>query len=214
MENNQEYEEKNKSNEAVKNMSPLKNAVQWVGIIVFALVISLLVRGYVFEFVTVDGPSMQNTMFSGQRLMVYKLGYSISFPERGDIVVFKHKEGTGSVIPFADKIPIVRDIIPKQGEEDYIKRVIAVPGDRVDIRDGAVYVNQNKLPEPYAIGRTDVFQGLEFPIDSIPEGKLFVVGDNREMSSDSRMIGLVDISQVKGKAVYRIYPLDKLGIIK
>ncbi|HEY9061050.1 MAG TPA: signal peptidase I [Pseudobacteroides sp.] len=215
MENNQDYnEEKSKIDESGENMPAVKNVIQWIGIIILALFISLLVRGYVFEFVTVDGPSMQNTMFSGQRLIVYKLGYSISFPERGDIVVFKHKEGTGSVIPFADKIPVVRDIIPKQGEEDYIKRVIAVPGDRVDIRDGAIYINQNRLSEPYAIGRTYVYQGLEFPIDSIPEGKLFVVGDNREMSSDSRMIGLIDIDQVKGKAVYRIYPMDKMGILK
>jgi signal peptidase I len=215
MENNHDNEEeKIISDKSGKNMPVMKNAIQWIGIIILALCISLLIRSFIFEFVTVDGPSMQNTMFSGQRLMVYKLGYSLSFPKRGDIIVFKYKEGTNSVLPLMDKLPIVKDIIPKQDEEDYIKRVIAIPGDKVDIRDGAIYVNQNKLVEAYAIGRTNVYQGLEFPIHSIPEGKLFVVGDNREMSSDSRMIGLIDITQVKGKAVCRIYPLDKLGTLK
>lgn len=207
-------EEKIKSDEHGKNMPVMKNIIQWVGIIILALFISLLIRGLVFEFVTVDGPSMQNTMFSGQRLMVYKLGYALSFPKRGDIVVFKYKEGTNPVLPLVDKIPLINDIIPNKDEEDYIKRVIAVPGDNVDIKDGAIYVNKEKLVEPYAIGRTDVFSGLKFPIDSIPSGKLFVVGDNREMSSDSRMIGLIDISQVKGRAVYRIYPLNNMGALK
>jgi signal peptidase I len=215
MENNHNNEEeKIISDKSGENMPGMKNAIQWVGIIILALCISLLIRSFIFEFVTVDGPSMQNTMFSGQRLMVYKLGYSLYFPKRGDIIVFKYKQGTNSVLPLMDKLPIVKDIIPKQDEEDYIKRVIAIPGDKVDIKDGAIYVNQNKLVESYAIGRTNVYQGLEFPINSIPEGKLFVVGDNREMSSDSRMIGLIDITQVKGKAVYRIYPFDKLGTLK
>ena len=204
-------EGKIKSDEAGKDMPIIKNVIQWVCIVIIALLISLLIRGYVFEFVTVEGPSMQNTMFSGQRLIVYKLGYALSFPKRGDIIVFKYKEGTNTVLPLADKIPLINDIIPKDDEEDYIKRVIAVPGDRIDIRDGFVYVNGEKQSEPYAIGSTNVFSDIKFPIESIPSGKLFVMGDNREMSSDSRMIGLVDISQVKGRAVFRIYPLDQWG---
>jgi len=212
--NNDFNEEKIKSDEAGKNMPVIKNMIQWVCIVILALLISLLIRSFVFEFVTVEGPSMQNTMFSGQRLIVYKLGYALSFPKRGDIIVFKYKEGTNTVLPLADKIPVINDIIPKDDEEDYIKRVIAVPGDRVDIKDGVVYVNGEKQSEPYAIGSTHVFSEVKFPIESIPSGKLFVMGDNREMSSDSRMIGLIDISQVKGKAVFRIFPLDQLGKLK
>jgi len=215
MGNNHDYnEEKIKSEEDGKNIPVIKNMIEWVGIVILALIISLIIRSFVFEFVTVEGPSMQNTMFSGQRLIVYKLSYALSFPKRGDIIVFKYKEGTNNVLPLVDKIPVINNIIPKENEEDYIKRVIAVPGDRVDIRDGVVYVNEEKQSEPYAIGSTDVFSGLKFPIESIPSGKLFVMGDNRELSSDSRMIGLVDISQVKGRAVFRIYPLDKFGILQ
>ncbi|MDP4181117.1 MAG: signal peptidase I [Bacillota bacterium] len=205
----QKSDEQNK--ESKRKKSVLKEVLQWASVIVVALIVSLLLRSFVFEFVMVDGPSMQKTMFTGQRLVVYKLGYQFSFPKRGDIVVFKFQEGTQSEIPFLDNMPLNDKILPKKDEVDYIKRVIAVPGDKVDIRDGSVYVNDKKLVEPYAVGVTNAFSGLKFPIDKIPPNKIFAVGDNREMSSDSRMIGLIDISQVKGKAVFRIYPFDKMG---
>jgi signal peptidase I len=196
-------------NEAGRNMSIMKEILQWVQAIIFAVIVALLLRAFVFEPVYVDGPSMKDTMVTGDRLIVYKLGYVFSPPQRGDIVVLKVKEGSFSIFPFLDNILFLKKAIPNLDEIDYIKRVVGVPGDTVDIREGFVYINDEKLDEPYALGNTNKYSG-ESRI-KITEGKYFVMGDNRENSRDSRHIGLIDIENIKGKAVFRMWPLDKIG---
>jgi signal peptidase I len=118
--------------------------LQWVLVILGAFLVAILIRGFVFEFVMVDGPSMQNTLHTGERLLVYKLGYNFSPPERGDIIVFQYQKGEESFIPFLEGIPLINDLIPEKDEVDYIKRAIAIPGDEVDIRDGFIYINGKK----------------------------------------------------------------------
>ena len=104
----------------------------------------------------------------------------------------------------SDKFPV---------EIDYIKRVIGIPGDEIDIRDGYVYVNGEKLEEPYVKGKT-YKKNLEFPI-TVQKNHVFVLGDNRENSSDSRYqsLGCIDYSKIKGKATFRFWPLDKFGYL-
>ncbi len=191
----------------------LKEVLQWILVALLAFVVAIAIRAYVFEFVMVDGPSMENTLFTGQRLLVYKLGYEFSEPKKGDIIVFEFKEGTKSVIPFLDKVPIIKDIAPKKDEVDFIKRAIALPGDVVDIKDGAVYVNGVKLDEPYTVGETSPHPQMNYPV-TVPPNKIFAVGDHRNMSRDSREIGFIDIEKIKGKAVFRLYPLKNIGTLK
>lgn len=193
-----------------RNKSNFIEFLQWIEAVVIAIIIALLIRTFIFEPVMVQQMSMQNTLFEGQRLLVYKLGYYFSTPQKGDIIVFKYQDGPIAGSPFFKKVPLLGKLIPHRNELDYIKRVIAVPGDSVDIKDGYVYVNGKKLNEPYVKGITQK-RSVEFPIQKVPEHKLFVLGDNRENSSDSRVFGLIDMDSVKGKAVFRIWPLNVFG---
>jgi len=193
-------------------ISFIKELLQWIQAIALAVIIALLIRGFLFEPVYVDGESMENTLISGQRLLVYKLGYYFNEPKNGDIIVLRYQEGPGQDSVLLEKFPFLKKIIPDFQEIDFVKRVIGVPGDTVDIKDGFVYVNGVKLVEPYAKGTTYT-QHVEFPI-TIPENKVLVLGDNRLNSRDSRHIGLIDYDQIKGKAVLRIWPLKDIGLIE
>ncbi|RCX20041.1 signal peptidase I [Anaerobacterium chartisolvens] len=181
--------------------SGLREVMEWVQAILIAVVLAFLIRGFIFEQAMVEGSSMDNTLHNNQRLIIYKLGYYFSPPERRDIIILEYKQGMFKYLPF-----------PDPDEVDYIKRVIAIPGDVVDINgDGYVYVNGERLKEPYVKGVTAP-NGMVFPI-TIPEKKVFVLGDNREYSSDSRQIGLIDFDRIRGKAVYRIFPFKDWGTL-
>lgn len=174
--------------------------IQWVVSLALAVGIALLIRNFIFEPVVVSGHSMDNTLADGQRLIESKVGYYFNEPKRGDIVVLKVKEGEGKFTG-----------LPDPTELDYIKRVIGVPGDEVDLKDGYVYINGEKLDEPYAVGKT-LPKTTNFPL-KVEEGKIFVLGDNRERSSDSResKLGQVDINNLRGRAVFRFWPLNSIG---
>jgi signal peptidase I len=154
-----------------------------------ALVIALLVRGFVIEPFIVDGPSMEPTLWTGERLFVSKLTFRLGTPKRGDVVMFKY---------------------PLNPNKDYVKRVVAVGGDTVEMRLGRVYVNGQQVQEPYIH-----FAGLySMNALTVPEGTIFVMGDNRVNSEDSRDFGPVKLSLVRGKAVFRVWPLKSAGFIK
>ena len=186
-----------KSNEVAKEI------IQWLEAIVFAVLISLLIRGFIFETVLVDGPSMEDTLVSGDRLILYKLGYFFEPPKKGDVVVLQVLEGTLRYLPVLKDLPFVKRAIPDITEIDYIKRVVAVPGDTVEFKDGAVYVNGERLKEVYSKGPT---HGPNKAV-KVKENKVFVLGDNRLDSRDSREIGQIDFDKIRGKAVFRIWPL-------
>lgn len=184
---------------------------EWSMVIVAALLISMVIKAFVFSTYKVNMVSMENTLFEGHNVIVYKTGYFFNQPKHGQIIVFTHEAGQfKGVLKY---LPVANP-----GEVDYIKRVIGVPGDQIDIRDGYVYRKSPgdkdfvKLDEPYVKGLTDS-HGMELPF-TVPKDKLFVMGDNREQSLDSRQIGPVDIDSVIGHAVMRIWPLSKLGELK
>lgn len=203
----------NKSSKTIDTKNKKKNSIgrevfEWFLVIVAALLISMIIKAFIFSTYKVNMVSMENTLFEGHNVIVYKTGYFFDNPKHGEIIVFMHEEGQ---IKSLFKYLPVRN----PGEVDYIKRVIGLPGDQIDIRDGYVYRKSvgdsdfKKLDEPYTKGLTDS-HGMQLPF-KVPEDKLFVMGDNREQSLDSRQIGPIDIDAVIGKAVLRIWPFSEFG---
>lgn len=185
---------------------------KWIETIILAILIALLIRGFIFEPVIVNGVSMEDTLFSGQRLIIYKLGYFFQPPQKGDIIVLQYQKGLLSNIPILNKFGFLNRALPSAMEIDYIKRVIGLPGDEIDIKDGYVYINGAKLDEKYTKGETHK-QLMDFP-KIVPANTVFVLGDNRQNSRDSRIIGFIEYDRIKGKAVLRIWPFEDFGIIK
>jgi signal peptidase I len=159
----------------------------WVISILIAVVLAFFIRYYIVELYMVEGPSMRPTLLNGERLVVNKFIYRFKVPQRGDVLVFRY---------------------PKDPSRDFIKRVIAVPGDTIEMKDGRIFLNSQLQNEPYILERT---RG-SFPLKEVPEGHLFVMGDNRNNSEDSRFsdVGFVPYELVKGKAVVVFWPLDQL----
>ncbi|ABN51999.1 MAG TPA: signal peptidase I [Hungateiclostridium thermocellum] len=186
-----------------------KEIVKWILLIVVALFTALLLRAYVFEWVVVQGQSMENTLYNNEVLFVSKLNYDR--PKRGDIVIIQIYEGNWDYLAFFKDIPLFRTLFPSQGEVNYIKRVVGLPGDEIDIRDGYLYINGEKQQEPYTKGLT-YEQSFELP-RVVPENKVFVMGDNREYSKDSRQLGFIGFERIKGKAIFRVKPLKSFGSI-
>jgi signal peptidase I len=157
--------------------------------ILIALVLAFLVRTFVVESFMVDGRSMQPTLQHHERLFVNKLVYRIGSPDRGDIIVFRY---------------------PKDPSRDFIKRVIGLPGDEVEIRRGVLYINGEAYAEPYIL--EDDPRG--YLATEIPEGEYFVMGDNRRNSEDSRFFGTVPIANIKGKALLVYWPVSDFKVLR
>ena len=164
-----------------------EEAKDWVISIVAAVVMALLIRTFIVELYIVDGPSMRPTLQHEERLVVNKFIYKLRNPEKGEILIFKY---------------------PRDTSRDFIKRVIAVSGDTIEIKEGRVYVNDQMLKEDYILEKTRT----EYPKVTIPEGTVFVMGDNRNNSDDSRFadVGFVPLDLIKGKAVVVFWPLDNI----
>ena len=192
----------------------VKEIIQWSVTILGAMAIALFFRSYAFAVTEIRQCSMETTLFEGQRVIEYKLGYIFSEPERGDIVVFDRDENNKELINrFVSECRDFYRFVRNRPDEDHlIKRVIGLPGDTIDIKDRKVIVNGRELEEPYSKGITLENQ-MELPL-KVPENKLFVMGDNREFSMDSRAFGAIDLSNIEGKAVLRVWPIDKAGRIE
>ncbi|MBK1812590.1 signal peptidase I [Clostridium sp. YIM B02505] len=189
----------------------LKEAMSWIYTIAGALILVTILDTKVFAMVQVQQRSMENTLHEGQELLVDKVSYGFTEPKRGDIIIFL--ENRSKENSFEDFKIFLDDVTQKKQQNTrLVKRVIGIPGDEIDLRDGYVYVNGEKLNETYTQGTT-VTEGINFPL-KVSEGKLFVLGDNREVSIDSRSFGLIDKKQVEGKARLRIWPLDKISSVK
>ncbi|AZN40932.1 signal peptidase I [Paenibacillus albus] len=160
----------------------------WFISLAVAIVVALLVQNYAFAQTEVKNISMQKTLVEGQRLIEDKVSYYFEKPQRGDIVIINGPES----------------------DKRLIKRVIGLPGDVIDFtEDGRVTINGEALEEPYIKGLTYA-NGLQVPY-TVPDKTVFVMGDNRENSMDSRAIGPIAFSSVEGRAVFRLWPLNKFG---
>lgn len=196
----------------------IKEISSWIFPILLAFFIVTLLNSKVFAKVQVQQSSMENTLFPYQQLIIDKFSYNFEEPKKGDIIIFLENEEKGSF--FDETLRTIDNIISvfdnnkdKNGKSGrLVKRVVGIEGDEVNIKDGYVYINGKKLDEAYAKGVT-LPEEFKLPV-KVGENKLFVLGDNREVSKDSRKFGLIDCKQVEGKAIYRIYPFDKIGKIK
>lgn len=164
--------------------------------LVFALMIAALVVVFIVQPVKVEGTSMLPRLHDGERIFVNKLIYYEEYRwapkvDRGDIVVFW---------------------FPDDPSKSYIKRVIGLPGDTVEVRDGVVRVNGSELDEPYLDKKLSLSPRSQAPVQVKP-GYYFVMGDNRDNSSDSRTWGLVPKKYVYGKALFRYWPLNVASVI-
>lgn len=192
-----------------KILKELKDIVIFAVIVIVSVV---LIQSYALASTKVQQHSMETTLKENDFLFAEKLSYLFTEPEYGDIIVFLKERPEGfwgnpigiciedTVGKFQRKFPRMR----------YVKRVIGVPGDRIDIKDGKVFVNDKELEEPYIQGITEKTI-IDFPLQ-VPEGQLFVLGDNREHSSDSRDFGCIDIDKVEGQVIVRLWPLDKIRV--
>lgn len=206
----------------VENKKTLKKeAFEWILTLFIALTISILLKSTAFAMVQVKGSSMENTLLNGQKLFENRLIYNFAEPKRGDIIIFNKEEKSNGILSniTSELKETYNNIIGYQDDNILIKRVIGIPGDKIDIRNGYVYVNGVKQDEYYAKGKTYPYvkgngypNALTFPL-VVPKGKVFVLGDNREISLDSRIIGFVDYKQIEGKVLYRIWPFDKIGSV-
>ncbi|SDP75885.1 signal peptidase I [Clostridium gasigenes] len=196
----------------IKNKNIMKEIRGGIFSVLVAICIVSVVNSKVLANVKVEQSSMDNTLHDGQHLIVNKLNYNFSDPKRGDIIIFLENCKRGTIIE--DTMENIKSILGKKNNNNnrLVKRVIGVSGDEVDIRDGVVYLNNEKLDEPYAKGET-ISNDFKLPI-TVSEGKVFVLGDNRAVSRDSRKFGLIDCNQVEGSASFRVYPFDEIGSIK
>jgi signal peptidase I len=194
----------------------LKEIWEWFAVFAAAFVLVMLLNTAVFATTQVRQTSMQDTLFEGQHLFIDKLTYSFRNPSHGEIIVFikdqKPKGYIERVEVFMKDISEIFKPIDDKTNVRLVKRVIGIPGDKVDIRDGKVFLNEKPLKEPYVKGET--FQrDITFPV-TVPKGKYLVFGDNREVSMDSRSFGFIERCQIEGRAVFRFWPLNKFGGVK
>jgi signal peptidase I len=182
-----------------------------------ALLIVLVVNVFLAQATRVEGQSMEPNIHDNQRLVVEKISYRLHLPERGDIVVLKPPKSRSlpleqrivswfcTVLPLEDILECSMDT-----PDPLIKRVIALPGETIEIKNGYVYINGQVLEEPY-------LQQLTFGNVSsrvISPGHVFVLGDNRSASNDSRSFGEVALSNVVGRAWFRYWPPDEIGVVR
>ncbi|WP_240610900.1 signal peptidase I [Ammonifex thiophilus] len=157
--------------------------------LVIAVILAVVIRAFILQPFYIPSGSMIPTLLQGDRILVAKFAYWFKDPQRGDIIVFHY---------------------PLNPRKDYIKRVIGVGGDVVELRDNHLYINGHLTPEPYLPPGT-VFP--DYGPVKVPPGCYFVLGDNRMNSEDSRVWGMLERRYIIGKAIFRYWPLDRIGVL-
>ena len=185
-----------------RHRSALRVLLDWVVVIAVALGAAIFVRMYVLQQFYISGPSMESTLFSNDRVLVNKLAYRFGDLQHGDVVVFDRVTTNGGVVE----------------HDDLIKRVMALGNETIEIKDCIVYVNGSPVDEPY-LSAEDTSQSnlsercrvVNMPKMTVPSENVFVMGDNRPESFDSRSFGVIPESLILGKAFAVVWPFSRLG---
>lgn len=209
----------------------VKNILEWFFCISIAIIIALLVRYYVGTPTIVESVSMEPTLYAGQRLWVNRWGRTTGkMPARGEIITFEapsqilntSKENVDMLNPIAKYEYKPKGIINNflynvldVGKVSYIKRVIALPGEHVQIKDGYVYINEEKLQEDYLPAGivTDVEKAI-YDDFIVPENTIFAMGDNRPQSTDCRVFGCIPLEKIESTLSFRFWPLNEFGKVE
>ncbi len=170
-----------------------RNLIEWAAIVLVALLAAFLVKTFLFQPFYIPSGSMEHTLEIDDRVLVNKLSYKLHDVNRGDIVVFKR--------PTSSVASTIKDLI---------KRVVALPGETVEGRADGLYVDGEKLPEPYL--PKDAVTGTFGPV-TLDDEEVFVMGDNRSFSQDSRVFGPIDQGLIEGRAFFRFWPLSEISTL-
>jgi len=170
---------------------------EWVEPIILAIILALIIRTFFFQAFKIPTGSMRPTLIERDRVLVNKILYKYKEPQRGDIIVFRY---------------------PVDGKRDFIKRLVGLPGETIEIKQGKILINQEKLSEDsplrqfYYYNRDDWFYGKGDQAIEIPEDSYFVLGDNSAQSSDSRNWGFVPKDNLIGKAFMVYWPPKRVRL--
>ena len=175
----------------------IREGKEWINSILIALVLTLIIRTFIIQAFKIPSGSMRPTFLEGDKIFVNKYLYRFKPPQRGDIIVFK---------------------FPSDPKKDFIKRLVAFEGETVEIRDGKIHVNGIVLDDPESFGRFYYYNHEPFggPREKIqvPPRSYYVLGDNSSNSTDSRFWGFVPEKNRIGKAVFRWWPLRRMGPVR
>ena len=206
-----------------------KDILEWIYCIIIAIVLAILIKYYIGTPTVVRMSSMYPTLEQSDRLILSRLNKTRKIlPERGDIITFEAPTLDGETISKIDKEnPVARYENEPQGwwnkfvyyvleinKTSYIKRVIGLPGEHVEIKDGKVYINEEELKEDYLDPELKTPVSGAFYDFVVPENCVFAMGDNRENSTDCRKFGCVPLERIEGKVVLRFFPFNKFGKVK
>ena len=171
----------------------VRNTIEWIAIVVGAFAVALVVKTFLIQAFYIPSESMFPTLTEDDRVLVNKLSYRLHDVRRGDLVVFERPPSE-----------------PDSTIKDLIKRVVALEGETIEERDGELYIDGRLLEEPY----------LDEGVDSrnlvrtvVPEGHVFVMGDNRDASRDSRFFGPIDTELIVGRAFVQVWPIPALEVL-
>lgn len=182
----------------------IRTSMEWVAVAIGALVVALLIKAFLLQAFYIPSASMEPTLHEDDRVLVNKLSYRIGDVQRGDIIVFEKPEGAGGDI------------------DDFIKRVIGLPGETVSFSGGSVFIDGMELSEGYIDGDAtnsgSVVNGCSNApavADTcvVPDGMVFVLGDNRGSSQDSRFFGPIEVDTIVGRAFLKLWPIGDIGFL-
>lgn len=212
----------------IEKKKNLKEVLEWIACIIIAIVLALLVRHYIFTPTVVRQVSMKQTLQSGDRLILDRWSITTNKEiKKGEIITFEAPSATKiSEVAFDASNPVATydneptNIFSKFvyyvlefNKTSYIKRVIAVEGDHVLIENGKVYINGELQHEEYLAEGVTTEKTGDFYDLTVPEGYIFVMGDNRSQSVDSRVFGCIPLDKVEGKVLFRFWPFTEFGKI-
>ena len=212
------------------NKMKITNIIEWIICIIIAVILALAIRYYIITPTVVKKSSMYPTLMENQRLLLSRIIRTTKeIPNRGDIITFEKPSKISYTADEIDKEnPIAKyEYIPSNfikkfsyyileiGKESYIKRVIALPGEHVVIKDGKVYINNEELNEKYLQEdvKTEINNNIGFDDFIVPQNCIFAMGDNRSGSMDCRDFGCIPLEKIEGTVWIRIFPFNKFGNI-